>query len=148
MILGLIISSSVQQHKCSLGFEGATKQESVCRRIRNFLGKFTFDSNQMARALVSLCSITGALHLSLDRTNWKFGCIDINLLVLAVKVSEQSSIPLLWKALPKCGNSNAEERIDLMKRPLHKSPLKKIKFLSTPVEICYNFRIKEEITKG
>jgi hypothetical protein len=115
MILGVIISSSVQQHKCSLGFEGGSKQESVCRRIRNFLGRFTVDSGEIAQALVNLLGLTGPLHLALDRTNWKFGCIDINLLVLAVKVSDQSSIPLFWKALPKKGNSNAAERIDLMK---------------------------------
>ena len=114
MILGLIISSSVQQHKCSLGFEGASQHDSVCRRIKNFLGKFTFDASDMAGALVDVCGLKGPLHLALDRTNWKFGCVDINLLVLAVVISGQFSIPLFWKALPKKGNSNATERIDLM----------------------------------
>jgi hypothetical protein len=60
-----------------------------------------------------MAHLKGPLFLALDRTNWKFGRIDINLLVLAVVVANQFSIPILWKALPKKGNSNTHERIDL-----------------------------------
>jgi hypothetical protein len=115
MILGLIASSSVQQHQCALGFEGTATQESICRRIRNFLGTFSFDCQDIARALVALCSLQGPLHLVLDRTNWKFGGLEINLLVLAVVVSKRFSIPLFWKALPKSGTSNAVERVDVIR---------------------------------
>ena len=87
MILSLIISSSVQQHKCSLGFEGASKQDSICRPIRNFLGKFTFDASDMAWSFVDICELKVPPHLAIDRTNWKFGYVDINLLVLALVVS-------------------------------------------------------------
>ena len=114
MILGLIIAGNVQQHKCALGFASSAKQDSICRRIRNFLSKFTFDPSDIARALVEICQLQGAFHLAIDRTNWKFGRVDINFLVLAVVVSEQFSIPLFWKALPKKGNSNARERIDVL----------------------------------
>ena len=114
IILGVIIASNVQQHKCSLGFTSPAKQDSTCRRIRNFLSKFSFDPADIARALVEICKLKGPLHLAIDRTNWKFGCIDINLLVLAVVVSENFSIPLFWKALPKRGNSNTAERIDIL----------------------------------
>jgi transposase len=95
-------------------FTTLAKQDSTCRRIRNFLSKFTFDPADIAHALVEICKLKGSLHLAIDRTNWKFGCIDINLLVLAVVVSEQFSIPLFWRALPKKGNSNAAERIDII----------------------------------
>lgn len=115
IIFGMIIASNVQQHKCALGFSNATKQDSTCRRIRNFLSKFLFDPADIARALVEICQLTGPLHLAIDRTNWKFGCIDINLLVLAVVVSKNFSVPLFWKALPKKGNSNTAERIDILR---------------------------------
>ena len=114
LILGMVIASNVQQHKCALGFATPAKQDSTCRRIRNFLSKFSFDSADIARALVEICKLKDPLHLAIDRTNWKFGCIDINLLVLAVVVSKQFSIPLFWKALPKKGNSNAAEHIDIL----------------------------------
>lgn len=114
MILGMIASGSVQQHKTALGFSGIAKQKSVCARICNFLKSFDFNFSDYARAILEMAKLKGALILTLDRTNWKFGRIDINLLVLAVVVTKQFSIPILWKALPKKGNSNTQERIDLL----------------------------------
>lgn len=114
MILGVIASGSVQQHKSALGFTGIAKQKSVCTRISNFLKTFSFDFSEYARVILEMAQLKGPLFLVLDRTNWKFGRIDINLLVLAVVVAKQFSIPILWKALPKKGNSNTAERIDLL----------------------------------
>ncbi len=53
--------------------------------------------------------------LLLDRTNWKFGVIDINFLVLSIKGAGWS-VPIVWKVLPKKGNSSQEERIELLDR--------------------------------
>lgn len=114
MIIGLIAAGSVQQHKTALGFTGPAKQDSICARIRNFLKSFDLNFSDYAKAVVEISQLKDALSLALDRTNWKFGRIEINLLVLAVVVTDQFSIPLLWKALPKKGNSNTTERIDLL----------------------------------
>lgn len=114
MILGMITSGSVQQHKTALGFTGRAKQKSVCTRISNFLRHFPFNFTDYARAIVTMSNLKGPLFLALDRTNWTFGRLDINLLVLAVGVSDRFSIPLLWKALPKKGNSHSTERRDLL----------------------------------
>jgi hypothetical protein len=114
MIVGMIASGSVQQHKTALGFIGIAKQKSVCARIRYFLKTFKFNFSDYAQAILKMAQLKGPLTLALDRTNWKFGRIDINLLVLAVVIANQFSIPILWQALPKKGNSNAQERIDLL----------------------------------
>jgi len=45
------------------------------------------------------------------RTNWKFGALNINVLVIAV-----ISFPLMFKLLPKAGNSNTKECIELIER--------------------------------
>jgi hypothetical protein len=37
---------------------------------------------------VEIAQLKGTLSLDLDRTNWKFGRIEINLLVLAVVVAD------------------------------------------------------------
>ena len=53
--------------------------------------------------------------LSLDRTNWKFGKTDHNLLVLGL-VYKGFCVPLFWQALGKAGNSNTQERKALLQR--------------------------------
>ena len=149
MILGLIISGNVQQHKCSLGFKGEALQESTCRRIRRFLAKFSFGKVEMAKALVSMMGLSGPMGLSLDRTNWKFGILDINLLVLAVVVNPQFAFPLFWVALPKAGNSNFKERIDLLQIFIKTFGSKKILFFTGDREFIgkkwIDFLMKEKI---
>jgi len=114
MVSGLILSGSVQQHKMALGFSKDIKQESICARIRGFLRSFKFDYAAYARATLDIAGISAPFDLAIDRTNWKFGKVNINLLVLAVAMTDRFSIPILWVALPKQGNSNSAERIDLL----------------------------------
>ena len=114
MILGMMSSGSVQQHKTAIGFSGSATQKSVCERIREFLKSFTLSYGDIAKVLVTISGLKGPFDLAIDRTNWKFGRTDINLLVLSVNLGGQFSIPLFWKALDKQGNSNSEERIDLL----------------------------------
>ncbi len=54
------------------------------------------------------------LVLVLDRTNWKFGSKDINILMLVVSY-KNVAFPLMFKMLDKRGNSDTQERIDLIK---------------------------------
>lgn len=49
----------------------------------------------------------------MDRTNWKFGESNINVLMI-VLIYQGLSFPLMFKLLPKAGNSNADERIALI----------------------------------
>ena len=51
--------------------------------------------------------------LTMDRTNWKFGKLNINILVLGIAY-KGSAFPLIWILLPKAGNSNTQERIQLL----------------------------------
>lgn len=96
MIIGLIASGSVQQHKTALGFMGSAKQASICARIRNFLKSFDLNFSDYAKAVVAIAQLKGALSLVLDRTNWKFGRIEINLLVLAVVVADREFVGKKW----------------------------------------------------
>jgi hypothetical protein len=57
----------------------------------------------------------GDIELTLDRTNWKFGVLDINFLILGVYWNGVS-LPLLWTLLPHSGNSNQVERSALLDR--------------------------------
>jgi len=51
--------------------------------------------------------------LCIDRTNWKLGKPNINILMLSVAY-QGLSIPILWTLLDKQGNSNTEERISII----------------------------------
>jgi len=53
--------------------------------------------------------------LAIDRTNWKFGKTNINILMI-VMIYKGIAIPLCWKALEKFGNSSSTERIELMEQ--------------------------------
>lgn len=116
MVCGMIMSHSVQQHQCALGFQGKAQPESKCRRIRDFFKYFNFDQGDIAKALLALFGIQGPLDMILDRTNWKFGQMDINILVFACKISKNIAIPLFWTMLPTQGNSSQPMRVDLIQK--------------------------------
>ena len=56
-------------------------------------------------------------RLVLDRTNWKLGQRDVNVLVLAL-VARRFWVPLFWTLLPHQGSSDAGHRIALVQRYL------------------------------
>lgn len=120
MIFGVFTSASVQQHKMARGFRlheaNSAKTESICTRIRNFLRDFSINEGEFAQALIKISGLKGPYTLALDRTNWKFGCLHINFLVLAVVVNHTVAFPILWTLLPKAGNSNSKERIHILQR--------------------------------
>jgi hypothetical protein len=73
------------------------------------------DSNIIARLIFALLPRQEKLILSIDRTYWKFGQTDINILMLGV-VYNGVAFPLIFSMLNKRGNSNSQERIDLVNR--------------------------------
>ncbi len=66
---------------------------------------------------MSLLPLKDKRVLLMDRTNWRFGQLDINILLIAVHY-RGIGIPLVWSMLPKAGNSNTQERQALMARLL------------------------------
>lgn len=88
---------------------------SVHRRFERFFQHICLDGRDVAALLVQMMGLSGKRWtLALDRTNWKFGRVHINVLVLGA-VQDRLCIPLLWVPLGKAGNSNADERIGLLK---------------------------------
>lgn len=54
--------------------------------------------------------------IAIDRTNWKLGKININILYIGLVLENGRFIPLYFKLLAKKGNSSQEERIDLFEQ--------------------------------
>ena len=71
-----------------------------------------------APLVVGLLGLEGPWHLALDRTQWKLGTRDVNILMLAV-VTRRARVPLIWSVLDNNGGtSDSGQRIALMRRYL------------------------------
>ena len=96
-------------------FRNRAKAESNSKRLKRFFSQFEVNEDEIARVVVALAGIPEPWTLSLDRTNWSFGTVHFNILMLGV-VHEGIAFPLLWTMLDKQGNSNSSERMDLLDR--------------------------------
>ena len=68
--------------------------------------------------MVGLLGLDGPWRLALDRTQWKLGTRDVNILMLAV-ITRRARVPLIWSVLDNNGGtSDSGQRIALMRRYL------------------------------
>ena len=113
LIMALIKVQSVNFQRLATGFDTGAKVESNHRRIQRFFKEFTFCPYLYALLLSKMLPVEGKYGLSLERTNWKFGARNINILFVCV-IYQGVGIPILWKILgDKRGNSSQAERVDL-----------------------------------
>ena len=104
---------SVNYVKVSGGFDSPSLAASCMRRIQRFMAECELPMKTISLFIFSILPIKGKLTLAMDRTNWKFGECNINILLLGVSY-RNVAIPLMFKMLDKRGNSNTAERIALM----------------------------------
>ncbi len=114
-IMALCKVQTVCFEKLAVSFDCEAKIESSLRRIQRFMAEYTLDTALIAKIVFALLPHKPPYRLALDRTNWKFGSVDINILVLAV-VYKGVALPLMFTMMPKFGNSSTNERIELMQR--------------------------------
>lgn len=116
MLLSLFKVRTVNLTELACGFESKASVSSRYRRIKRFFREFDICFVSVSVWIIRFFDFGKApLYLSMDRTNWRWGKQDINILMLSV-VYRGIAVPLLWELLPKKGNSNTKERIALMKR--------------------------------
>ncbi|PZU92845.1 MAG: IS4 family transposase [Leptolyngbya sp.] len=102
---------------CSIpeAFKLSYFNKPVPKRLTRFFRGFAINFDDIVRAVVSWSQIHEPWTLSLDRTNWCFGTVNINILMLRI-VYEGVAFPVMWTMLDKRGNSNSDELIDLLDR--------------------------------
>lgn len=115
-IIALLKVRTVNLVEIATGFSGQATKDSKYRRIKRFFQAFPVDAFTIACLILQILSRqeTGWV-LVMDRTNWKLGKETINVLMLGI-AHRGIAFPLLWMLLPKTGNSNTGERIQLMER--------------------------------
>lgn len=99
--------------KLAASFDTEARVDSSLRRIQRFMSDYLLDTNLIARLVFALLPHKPPYRLAMDRTNWKFGSSNINILVIAI-VYQGVAFPVLIKMMPKFGNSSTNERIELM----------------------------------
>ena len=125
VVAALILSQSVRHGKLAERFPGTAQHTSVVlAQLRHLTGRAAirrlerfFANHPLAQAdtaaLVLACLPPGKLTLILDRTNWRLGKSDLNVLVLGVQ-HRTVTIPLLWEWLPHGGGSAQSLHTDLL----------------------------------
>lgn len=132
LMIGIIIARTVNlniiaSYSCRTG---KMKQVNIYRGLQRVMHNFKMSQEQLALAILTMYGLnnTGKLILALDRTNWRYGKEDINLLVLSVIV-KGCGIPLYWLELDSRGNSNTDERKNVLKQLISLVGVDKIAYL-------------------
>lgn len=112
LLLGLIQKRTVNLVSLSLTFQGLAEPESNYRRIKRFFSEVRFDRLSIGRLILGFLPAP-PYTVCIDRTNWKFGISDINILVIAI-AHRGIAFPIVWQFLDKRGNSSCDECIDLL----------------------------------
>jgi hypothetical protein len=155
-VIALCKVQSVCFEKLATGFDSKATKSSSLRRIQRFMASYLLDVDLISKLVFALLPHEPPYTLTMDRTNWQFGSTDINILAIGI-VYQGVAFPLLFKLLPKRGNSNTQERIDIIEhfvRLFGKCAIKQLvadrefvgedwmKFLNDE-QIKYHIRIRE-----
>ena len=112
----LIKVRTVNLSELAIVLSSSATTSSNYKRLQRFMRHHEIDFDAFGYFLSRLFPrCDGQWLLAMDRTNWKIGRKDINILMLGVAFNGVA-FPLIWIPLPKRGNSNTTERIQLMSR--------------------------------
>jgi len=129
LIMAIIQERSVNLKRLANYINSKLEHKAKYRRVTRFFQKFEFDRKMFIRLLTSFLPKDKRWILIMDRTNWKFGKIHINILVLSVKY-KGIAIPILWYLLDKKrGNSSYRDRIRILRQFINIFGSEKIELL-------------------
>jgi len=127
MLRTMLMAQSINTSRLAARMGGRVQFESHLQRMRRFLAGQVFDWIVIGRLMLKIAGVAGQKKytVAVDRTNWDFGGIAINFLVISVVVSG-IGVPIAWRQLGKKGNSKTEERLDLLEQFLKIVPASQI----------------------
>lgn len=115
MLLGLFAVRTVNLSEIALGFPSSATVGSRYKRLQRFFRQFKLDYSLIAQWVFQLFWLNKKVYLTIDRTNWYWGKVKINILTLGIAY-EGVAIPLLWNLLDKAGNATAQEHKAILER--------------------------------
>lgn len=135
IIYALIQSRSLNYSKLACFYDDgrAVKLDSRVRQIQRFVVANLITDLHVYLIFNVLNLIPGKIDLVMDRTNWKRKGKEINILAIGARYNG-CAIPLIFTLLPKRGNSNTQERIELINRIIRIVGLERINSLTADRE--------------
>jgi hypothetical protein len=118
IVVGMVSARTVNLSHLACERPTTALVASTYRRLQRFFQHVRLGADWSAPLVVGLLGLDGPWHLALDRTQWKLGARDVNILMLAV-VTRRARVPLIWTVLDnRGGTSDSGDRIALMQRYL------------------------------
>ena len=115
LVEGIIKSRSVIFSEIADKIDKPIKTTSIERRIQDFFQKVSMDYESLMGFFLSFIHHQ-RLTLSIDRTEWDFGKLQINILCVVVSIGKMA-VPLYFEMLDNnSGNSNYTDRITLFQK--------------------------------
>ncbi len=109
LVLAVLKMCTVNFAQLALVVNPSVQVDSNFKRIQRFVKGYRFCQRRFVQFAWFLYGHQGQwVALSMDRTNWKFGRVNINILTLGISW-RGTAIPLIWMLLDKRGNSNQQE---------------------------------------
>lgn len=123
VLFGILQAESTLHRKIALHIDREASQTSITRMVARTFHETQLTPQDVCDVLLPLLP-TGRLTFVLDRTNWKLGATDLNLLVLGVALGDVV-LPLNWKVLPHGGSSEMRARMFLVGQLLKRLPARR-----------------------
>jgi hypothetical protein len=118
LVVGMISARTVNLSHLACERPTTAQVASTYRRLQRFFQHVRLGPDWSAPLVIGLLGLVGPWHLALDRTQWKLGTRDVNILMLAV-VTRRARAPLMWSVLDNDGgSSDTAARVRLMQRYL------------------------------
>ena len=128
-LIALLRVKTVNLVELATGFRSNAKTESSYKRLQRFFRNFDLNYAASTKAVITLMDIPQPWVLSTERTEWSFGEKRFNLLFLGI-VHDGIAYPIVWTTLEKKGNSNGNERMDLLDRFYELFPNAEVAYLT------------------
>ncbi len=110
-VLALLKTRTSNLAKVAVAVETKAEVGSTYRQIQRFLD----NRKKVEIDYFGLMKISGKVTIAIDRTEWKFGKVWINILTLSV-VYRQIAIPVMWHTINQKGNASAAQHMEIIKR--------------------------------
>jgi hypothetical protein len=102
---------------CAVGRK-TLKKENIYKTFLRFFSMKCKDAFCLCiiYLIINILQLRDCTYIVMDRTNWKIGKTNINILYIGLILPNGSFIPILFDPLDKRGNSNTAERTDILSR--------------------------------